>query len=344
LQPVLQVLAYSWQIDGGDGWAAASRVDSDQVIFVMLDMWKLLPDPVICAAVYSATNTVLQFPHLFSLLQDASTHAFIATSFTCIAPSFSSDISHVAIAVREALLALEAMLAIDVFRAAAAGSSVIGCVLECCVRSWQTFNRLLHLEREVLLIALDVSTAVVPKRLPNERGLCGDDAWWNGLSSIDPLFVWSDHYLRASDNQLGSATVGSSCPSTSSFALMSLPFCHLTILTYSIAFITKLFEGSSTLKDTITTNPSLLQLVKSAILNFAALFVWADLVRRRYPVVVSCAVSCSVSQILDAHLRSCGEAVNAVRSCNTVTSFSSLAGNVCAGRLVCEGDLLEPQK
>ncbi len=275
---------YSWQIDGSDGWAATSRVHDDQVVLVMLDMWKFLPDPVICAALFSVAHTVMQFPHLFSLLQDVSTHSFVASTFVSIALSFNSDISAVAIAVREALPTLQAMLVVDDFRAVAAGSSVVGCILECCVRSWQTFNRLLYLDRDVLLVAFDLSAAAAPKRLPKEKEVKNKDAWGDGLSSIDPLLVWSDHYLRVSDHASGGSVADSSCPSPSAFAPISLPFCHVSTLTSSITFIVALFEDSPALKDTITSNSSLLQLVKSAILNFPALFSWMDLVSRR----VSC--------------------------------------------------------
>jgi hypothetical protein len=274
----MQVLAYSWQIDGSEGWSVASRVDDDQIVGVMLELWKLLPDPAVCASLFSVSNTVLQFPHFFSMLQDVSTHAFVAASFSSIAPSFNSDISVVAIAVREALPTLNAMLAVDIFRAAAADSSVVGCVVGCCIRSWQTFNRLLHLDREILLVALDVSAAAVPKRLSNERDNIKRDAGGNGLSSIDPLLVWSDHYSRASDHASEGSIVDSTCPSPSAFAFMSLPFCHMTTLCSSIKFIIALFEDSPIFKDTIITNPGLLQLVKSAIFHFSALFSWADLV------------------------------------------------------------------
>ena len=286
----MQVLAHSWQVDGADGWAAAARVDDGHVADVMLNLWKLLPDPVVCSALFSVMHTVLQYPPMFPLLQEVSTHAFVAASFTSIASSFNSDISAVAIAVREALPTLHAMLAIDVFRAAASGSAVVGCVVECCIRSWHTFNRLLLLDREVLTVALDVSAATVPKRQPNESGLNQDGAWRNVTASIDPLLTWCDLYVRTSDHEQGGSSVGSSCPSPSAYAYMSLPFCHITTLCTSITFIIALVKESPALTDTITTNPGLVQLSKSAIFYFAALFSWAESVRRLLAVAESVTV------------------------------------------------------
>jgi hypothetical protein len=245
----------------------------------MLHMWKLLPDPVVCAALYAILYTALMYPQLRTLIQDISSHSFVGTSFTSISPSFCSDIRAVAIAVCQGLPTLQAMIAFDEFRPAATNSAIVGCVLDCCFRSWDTLNRLLRLEHEVLMAAVDSCAVHVLKRQKNQSRNAQSRSWDDIASSIDPLLVWSDHYVRTSDCASGGETAQSSCPSPCEYAFMSLPSCHLSTLKSSITFIITLCEDSPALKASVVTNPRLIQCVKSAIHEFAALFNWLDVVR-----------------------------------------------------------------
>jgi hypothetical protein len=275
----MQVMAYSWQIDGVDGWTAPLRENIADVTDVMLDMWKLLPDPIACATVYALTHTVLQYPHLCVLLQDVSSHAFVGSTFTFISPSFNSDISAVALAVYQALPALQSMNAFDIFRSITTDSTVVSCVLECCFRAWGTMNRMLKLEHDTLLAVVDTSASHAHKRQPNHSGMAQAGCWESIAASIDPLLVWSDHYVRSSDYASGGTTAHSSCPSPCASAFMSLPSCHLTILGSSISLIITLCEDTPAFKTSIMTNPQLIKLAKSAICQYSELSKWMDLVR-----------------------------------------------------------------
>lgn len=262
-----------------DGWAAPLRENIADVVHVMLDMWKLLPDPIVCSTVYALTHTVLQYPHFCALLQDVSSHAFVGSSFKCIAPSFNSDISSVAVAVCHALPALQSMNTFDIFRSITTDSTIVGCVLECCFRAWSTMNRMLRLEHDTLLAVVDASASHVHKRQPNHSGMAKAGSWDNIAASIDPLLVWSDHYVRSSDNASGGSTAHSSCPSPCASAFTSLPSCHLTILCSSISLIITMCDDTPAFKTSIMTNFRLIKLVKSAICHCSELSKWMDLVR-----------------------------------------------------------------
>jgi hypothetical protein len=269
------VLAYSWQIDGIDNWAIASRAGDEDVVRVTLDMWQRLPDPVVCASLNSIAHSVLCYPHLCSLLLETSTHAFVCAAFTSIAPSFSSDVSFLAVSVVTAFPALQLMCKFEDMRSAATSSGVVSCVVECSIRAWETLNRLLHYGSDMLQVVIDISAARVVKRQANATQSKGST--WDAIAaSIDPLLMWSDHYVRTSDYASDGATANSACPSPCAYACMSLPLCHLTTLSASISFIMALAPA---LKDSITTTPRLAALVMSAILQCSALSIWADSVR-----------------------------------------------------------------
>jgi hypothetical protein len=260
-----------------DNWAITSRAGDEDVVRVTLDMWQWLPDPVVCASLNSIAHSVLRYPHLCSLLIETSTHAFVCAAFTSLAPSFISDVSFVAVAVVMALPALQLMCEFDDMRSMATSSGVVGCVVECCIRAWETLNRLLHYGCDMLRVVIDISSARVVKRQANATQ-SNASAWDSIASSIDPLLMWSDHYVRTSDYASDGATAKSTCPSPCAYACMSLPLCHLTTLSASISFVIAL---APSLKDAITTTPRLAAFTKSAILQCAALSSWADLVREK---------------------------------------------------------------
>ena len=353
----LQVLAYSWQLEKSDTWAARTRAFDGEVVAVLLDMWQQLPDPIVCSALCAVMRTVLQYPHLHTLPQDVSTHAFISSSFLSIAPSFSSDISAIAVAVNEALPTLLAMHAFDIFRAAACANGVFGCVVECCLRAWATLNVLLLLDDDLLLVAVDAAAAKVRQRQPHESDGSRGRVWVDPTALLDPLLMWSDHYIRISDYESGGATALSTCPSPCPHTLISLPLCHLTILATSTTFIITMCNDTPAFKDTLTSNPLLLQSVKSAILQYAALFRWANLVRAGdakalavYNPHVSNLTCTSLTrarlQVDDAVLRACGEAAAAVNCPQPCMSHftSQLVADMCTGSQVGEGGVLEPQR
>ncbi len=304
------MLAYSWQLDGDDDWAAVSRAGDEDVVRVMLDMWSHLPDPVVCASLYSIAHSVLMYPHLSNMLLETSSHVFICASFAAIAPSFSSDVSFAAVAICTALPTLQAMCDYDEMRSEATSSNVVNCVVECCTRSWDTLNRLLYYQHDSLQAAIDISAARVVTRQAN-ASQSKSKTWDDVAASIDPLLMWSDHYVRSSDYASDGATAKSACPSPCAFASMSLPLCHLTTLSTSITFILSL---TSTLKDSITTTPRILILTKSAILNCSAFLIWADLVRseecRALMILIN--LSSAIFQTHDDLLRLCGEAASKV--------------------------------
>ena len=240
-----------------------------------LDMWQRLPDPVVCASLNSIAHSVLRYPHICSLLLETSTHAFVCAAFTSIAPSFSSDISFLAVAVVTALPALQLMCEFDDMRPTATSSGVVSCVVECCIRAWETLNRLLHCSSDILLAVIDIHAARVVKRQANATQ-SKVSAWDAIAASIDPLLMWSDHYVRTSDYASDGATAKSACPSPCAYASMSLPLCHLTTLSASITFVIALAPA---LKDSIMTTPRLATIFKSVILQCSALSSWADSVR-----------------------------------------------------------------
>jgi hypothetical protein len=269
---LLQVLAYSWQSDEKDNCAAAVRPMDDSIVEAMLEMWKLLPDPVVCAAIYSITRTLLQIPQLPSLLQDISTHAFIGASFISISSCFSSDFSAVAVAVNEGVCALQALLAFDDFRATASSSDIVACAVECCLRSWNTLNRLLHLEHDLLSAAVDAVAA--PRPINSWPGGRDSGQFTNIAASIDPLLMWSDQYIRISDHASGDCIRRSSCPASCPYSCVSLSMSHLQILRHSIAYIIELFGRAPNFKVFIATNARVVHMALSAIEFHAALFNW----------------------------------------------------------------------